>query len=193
VTSFLSSLAVDGRVAASTQNQALSALLFLYRDVLEADLPWLDGVVRAKLPERLPVILTRDEVIAILRRLDGAPRLMASLLYGAGLRLLECCRLRVQDIDLATNQMSKNPYAPARSGHSLTCNGRSSSTRTYARSGRKPSKTARSRVRSSAPCIFCYTESGRSRSTLPERGPISSSRNPLATSSQLNGTLTDSC
>jgi integron integrase len=105
VTNFLSSLAVNGRVAASTQNQALSALLFLYRDVLEVDLPWLDGVVRAKRPERLPVILTREEVVAILRRLDGVPRLMASLLYGAGLRLLECCRLRVQDIDFATNQI----------------------------------------------------------------------------------------
>jgi integrase len=105
VTNFLSSLVVNGRVAASTQNQALSVLLFLYRDVLEVDLPWLDGVVRAKRPERLPVILTREEVVAILRRLDGVPRLMASLLYGAGLRLLECCRLRVQDIDFATNQI----------------------------------------------------------------------------------------
>jgi integron integrase len=105
ITSFLSSLAVDGRVAASTQNQALSALLFLYRDVLELDVPWLDGVVRAKRPERLPVVLTREEVTAVLRRLEGVPRLMTSLLYGAGLRLLECCRLRVQDIDFARNQI----------------------------------------------------------------------------------------
>ncbi len=105
VTRFLSSLAVDGRVAASTQNQALSALLFLYRDVLEADLPWLDGIVRAKRPERLPVVLTRDEVRAVLQRLDGVPRLMACLLYGAGLRVLECCRLRVQDVDFASNQL----------------------------------------------------------------------------------------
>jgi integron integrase len=105
VTRFLTSLAVDGRVAASTQNQALSALLFLYRNVLEVDLPWLDDVVRAKRPERLPVVLTREEVVAVLRRLDGVPRLMAFLLYGAGLRLLECCRLRVQDIDFATNQI----------------------------------------------------------------------------------------
>jgi hypothetical protein len=73
VTRFLSSLAVDGGVAASTQNQALSALLFLYRDVLEVDLPWLDGIVRARCPERLPVVLTRDEVRAVLQRLDGAP------------------------------------------------------------------------------------------------------------------------
>src|SRR5881296_376449 len=105
VTRFLSSLAVDGQVAASTQNQALSALLFLYRDVLEVDLPWLDGIVRAKRPQRLPVVLTRDEVRAVLRRLEGAPRLMAYLLYGAGLRLLECCRLRVQDVDFASNQI----------------------------------------------------------------------------------------
>jgi integron integrase len=105
VTKFLTSLAVDGHVAASTQNQALSGLLFLYRDVLEIDLPWLDGIVRAKRPERLPVVLTRDEVRAMLQRLDGVPRLMAGLLYGAGLRVLECCRLRVQDIDFATNQI----------------------------------------------------------------------------------------
>jgi integron integrase len=106
VTAFLTSLAVDGHVAASTQNQALSAaLLFLYRDVLEVDLPWLDGVVRAKRPERLPVVLTRDEVRAVLQRLHGVPRLMACLLYGAGLCVLECCHLRVQDIDFGANQI----------------------------------------------------------------------------------------
>jgi integron integrase len=105
VTKFLTSLAVDGQVAASTQNQALSALLFLYKDVLEVDLPWLDGIVRARRPERLPVVLSRDEVRALFQRLDGVSRLMASLLYGAGLRVLECCRLRVQDIDFATNQI----------------------------------------------------------------------------------------
>ncbi len=87
------------------QNQALSALLFLYRKVLEQDLPWLDGVIRAKRPERLPVVLTRDEVRAVLERLHGVPRLMAFLLYGAGLRLLECCRLRVKDVDFASNQI----------------------------------------------------------------------------------------
>src|SRR5438128_8062767 len=105
ITRFLSSLAVEGNVAASTQNQALSAVLFLYRDVLDLDVPWLDGIVRAKRPQRLPVVLTRDEVRAVLRRLEGAPRLMAYLLYGAGLRLLECCRLRVQDVDFASNQI----------------------------------------------------------------------------------------
>jgi integron integrase len=83
----------------------LGALLFLYRDVLELELPWLDGVVRAKRPERLPVVLTREEVAAVLRPLTGVPRLMASLLYGSGLRLLECCRLRIQDIDFARNQI----------------------------------------------------------------------------------------
>ena len=92
-------------MAASTQNQALSALLFLYREVLSVELPWLDDVIRAKRPQHLPVVLTRDEVRAVLQRLDGAPRLMALLLYGAGLRLLECCRLRVKDVDFATNQI----------------------------------------------------------------------------------------
>ncbi len=105
VTTFLSALAVEGRVAASTQNQALSALLFLYRDVLDVTLPWLDDVVRAKRPQRLPVVLSREEVRLVLERLDGMPRLMACLLYGAGLRVLECCRLRVQDIDFAANQI----------------------------------------------------------------------------------------
>ena len=105
ITRFLSSLAVDGKVAASTQNQALSALLFLYREVLELDLPWLDGIVRAKRPQRLPVVLTRDEVRAVLQPLKGVPRLMAYLLYGAGLRLLECCQLRVQDLDFGANQI----------------------------------------------------------------------------------------
>jgi integron integrase len=105
ITRFLTSLAVERKVASSTQNQALSALLFLYREVLQQDIPWLDGVVRARRPERLPMVLTRDEVRALLGRLDGPPRLMAYLMYGAGLRLLECCRLRVQDVDLGANQI----------------------------------------------------------------------------------------
>jgi hypothetical protein len=99
VTRFLSALAVEGHVAASTQNQALSALPFLYRDVLGVELPWLDDIVRAKRPECLPVVLSRDEVRALIQRLDGAPRLMASLVYGAGLRVMECRRLRVQDVE----------------------------------------------------------------------------------------------
>ena len=106
VTKFLSSLAVEGNVAASTQNQALGALLFLYRDVLEQDLPWLDDMVRAKRPVRLPVVLTREEVRTLLFHMRGVPRLMAMLLYGAGLRLLECACLRVKDVDFARNQLT---------------------------------------------------------------------------------------
>src|SRR5713101_7632036 len=96
VTAFPTFLAVEGKVASSTQNQALSALLFLYREVLGVELPWLDDLVRAKRPQHLPVVLTRDEVRAVLQGLEGVPRLMAIPLYGAGLRLLECCRLRVR-------------------------------------------------------------------------------------------------
>ena len=105
VSRFLTSLAVDSSVAASTQNQALSGLLFLYREVLGQDLPWLDDLIRAKRRPHLPVVLTRDEVRAILDRLDGVPRIMAMLLYGAGLRVLECARLRVKDIGFASNQL----------------------------------------------------------------------------------------
>jgi integron integrase len=102
---FLTALAVDGHVAASTQNQALNALLFLYRVVLEQNLPWLDDVIRASRPVRLPVVLTRDEVRRVLERVDGAPRLIVLLLYGAGLRLLEAAQLRVKDVDFTTNQI----------------------------------------------------------------------------------------
>jgi integrase len=106
VTAFLTALAVRERVAASTQNQALNALLFLYREILGVELPWLDDVVRAKRPQRLPTVPTRDEVRAVLERLDGVPGVMALLLYGAGLRLLECCRLRIKDVDFAMNQIT---------------------------------------------------------------------------------------
>src|SRR5438552_17454825 len=102
---FLTSLAIDGRVAASTQNQALNALLFMYRVVLEVDLPWLDDVVRARRPESLPTVLTRDEVRRVLECLEGTPRVIVLLLYGAGLRLLESAQLRITDIDFATNQL----------------------------------------------------------------------------------------
>ena len=105
VAKFLTSLAVDGQVATSTQNQALSARLFLYREVLEQDLPWLDDVVRAKRTVCLPVVLTRDEVRAVLQQLRGTQRLIAILLYGAGLRLLEALRLRAKDVDFARNQV----------------------------------------------------------------------------------------
>ena len=96
---FLTHLAVEGRVAASTQNQALSALLFLYREVLAINLPWLDNVVRAKTPQRLPVVLTRQEVVSVLDGMSGVYGLMARLLYGTGMRLMECVRLRVKDVD----------------------------------------------------------------------------------------------
>ncbi|MDP9191378.1 MAG: integron integrase [Acidobacteriota bacterium] len=103
VNAFLSHLAVAGNVSASTQAQALSALVFLYRHVLDDPLPWLDEIVRATRPARLPVVLSRGEVGALLARLHGTERLVASVLYGGGLRLLEALRLRVKDIDFAAN------------------------------------------------------------------------------------------
>jgi len=105
INTFLSHLATEGHVAASTQNQALSALLFLYQDVLGMRVPWLECLVRARKPARLPVVLSRDEVRAVLSRLEGTPRLVAELLYGTGMRLLECLGLRVQDLDLGLNQI----------------------------------------------------------------------------------------
>jgi integron integrase len=106
VSAFLSYLAVDRRVSASTQNQARAALLFLYRTVLLQPLEPIDNVTRAKTPERIPVVFTRDEMRQILLHLDGTPKLMASLLYGAGLRLMECLRLRVKDLDFGYNQIA---------------------------------------------------------------------------------------
>lgn len=103
---FLSHLAVEGRVAASTQNQALAALLFLYRDVLGAELPFIDGIERAKRPQKVPVVFTREEVQAILSQLSGTYKLIASLLYGSGLRLMESLRLRVQEVDFDYGQVT---------------------------------------------------------------------------------------
>ena len=103
--SFLSSLADGGGVAASTQNQALSALLFLYKEVLGLELPWLDGIRRAKRPRRLPVVLTREEARQLLARMDGTHALMARLLYGTGMRLGECLQLRVKDVDLVRREI----------------------------------------------------------------------------------------
>ena len=100
VEAFLTHLAVDAHVSASTQNQALQALLFLYRCVLEGDLPWLRNVTRARRPMRLPVVLSVAEVHAVLAQLDGTPWLVANLLYGSGLRLMEALRLRVKDVVL---------------------------------------------------------------------------------------------
>ena len=105
VEKFLTHLAVEGKVAASTQNQAKSALLFLYREVLEIELPWLDNVERAKAPKRLPVVLTRQEVQAVLSRLQGTQWLIASLLYGTGMRIMECLRLRVEDVDFSRKEI----------------------------------------------------------------------------------------
>ncbi|PWB55009.1 MAG: integron integrase [Nitrosomonadales bacterium] len=105
VEKFLTHLAVEGKVAASTQNQAKSALLFLYREVLEIELPWLDNVERAKAPKRLPVVLTRQEVQAVLSRMEGTQWLIASLLYGTGMRIMECLRLRVKDVDFSRREI----------------------------------------------------------------------------------------
>lgn len=99
VTQFLTHLAREGKVAASTQNQALSALLFLYKEVLKQEIGWLDQVERAKRPARLPVVLTKEEVRTLFKHIHGTHRLMTGLLYGSGLRLMECIRLRVKDID----------------------------------------------------------------------------------------------
>jgi integron integrase len=98
---FLTHLAVNGNVAASTQNQALAALLFLYKEVLELPVELVENVVRAKKPKRLPAVFSASEATAVLGQLEGTPRLMASLLYGSGLRLQECLRMRVKDLDFA--------------------------------------------------------------------------------------------
>ena len=105
INAFLTHLAVHGRVAASTQNQAFSAILFLYRVVLEFPPGRIGDVVRANRPKHLPVVLGRDEVRRVLGEMDGTPRLIASLLYGAGLRVMECLRMRVKDIDWSLNQL----------------------------------------------------------------------------------------
>jgi integron integrase len=106
LSAFLSDLAVRGRVAAATQNQALNAVLFLYRQVLKQNLPWIEGIQRAKRPQHLPVVLTRHEVRHVLAQLEGTVWLMASLAYGGGLRLLECLRLRVKDIDFERSELT---------------------------------------------------------------------------------------
>ncbi len=105
VAAFLSHLAVTRRVSAATQNQTLNAILFLYKQVLERDIGLIQGVTRAKRAERLPVVLTREEVQAVLQRLHGRERLMASLLYGWELRVMECVRLRVKDLDFGFCQI----------------------------------------------------------------------------------------
>jgi integron integrase len=106
VNAFLSALALHDRVSASTQNQALNALLFLYRHVLQDPLPWLQDVVRARRQMHLPVVLTPDEVRAVIDRMHGVPRIVAQLLYGSGLRLMEAMTLRVKDIDFHRRQLT---------------------------------------------------------------------------------------
>ena len=105
VEDFLTHLAVARNVSASTQNQAKSAVLFLYKEVLGIQLPWLDNVTQAKAPKRLPVVLTQAEVQAILSRLDGSMWLIVSLLYGSGLRVMEALRLRIKDVDFAKREI----------------------------------------------------------------------------------------
>ncbi len=105
ITQFLTALAVDQHVSASTQNQALAAVLFLYQHVLGCDPGWLDDIVRTKRTERLPVVLTQAEVGALLAALTGVRWIMTMLLYGSGLRLKECLRLRVKDIDFTRNEI----------------------------------------------------------------------------------------
>jgi len=146
VTEFLSHLARDGRVAASTQNQALSALLFLYKQVLKQEIGWLEGVERAKRPARLPVVLTRDEVHKIFSHLHGTPRLMAGLLYGSGLRLMECVRLRVKDVDFGYGVSScataRVPRIESRCCQSIWRNPLSVTSKKYKRSMQRTWKLA---------------------------------------------------
>ena len=103
---FLTFLATQLHVSASSQNQALSAILFLYKKVLGMDLPWMDDIVRAKRPVRVPIVLTRSEVARLLSAMNGVRWLMASLLYGSGIRLVECLRLRIQDVDFEYLQLT---------------------------------------------------------------------------------------
>lgn len=105
INQFVTDLAVKRKVSASTQNQALAALIFFYKHVLHREVEDLGSVVRARKPKRLPVVLTQEEVVDVLAELDGDKRLMAALMYGAGLRLMECLRLRVQDIDMSAGEI----------------------------------------------------------------------------------------
>ena len=103
---FISDLAVNAKISASTQTVALSAILFLYRDVLKQSLPYIDQIERAKPSQKLPLVFTRSEVQTLLARLDGTHHLIASLLYGSGMRLMEVIRLRVKDIDFERSELT---------------------------------------------------------------------------------------
>ena len=119
VEAFLSHLATEGQVASSTQNQALAAILFLYREVLQKELPWMDGMVRAKRPARVPVVLTEGEVRALLGQLDGTRWLATSLLYATGMRLLEGLRLRVKDVDFERREITVSDGKGGRDRHTM--------------------------------------------------------------------------
>ena len=122
IAAFLSHLAIEGHVAASTQNQALSALLFLYQQVLDRKLESIAGVVRVRRPPKLPVVFTRDEVRRVINQLAGDYRLMGELLYGSGLRLMELLRLRVKDIDFGYNQILVRESKGMRERHTVLPN-----------------------------------------------------------------------
>ncbi len=116
---FLSTLAVQGKVAAGTQNQALSALLFLYRIVLGMDLPWMESMVRAKRSQRVPTVLSIGEIRRLLAAMDGRNWLMASLLYGTGMRLMECLRLRVKDVDFGRMEITVRDGKGSKDRHTM--------------------------------------------------------------------------
>lgn len=105
VRGFLTDLAVQRQVSAATQNQALNALLFMYREAIGEEMAWVDGFEQAHRSLRIPVVLTREEVLGLLERLAGVQRLIGQILYGSGLRLLECLRLRIKDLDIARRQV----------------------------------------------------------------------------------------
>ncbi len=119
IRNFLSHLATDKHVSASTQNQAFSAILFLYRDVLQIELPQIEHVERPRIKKRIPVIFTRSQAKAVLSEMNGIHKLRASLLYGSGLRLMECVRLRVKDLDLHRTQIVGARYKRAKCANYL--------------------------------------------------------------------------
>jgi integron integrase len=116
---FLSWLAVQGKVAAGTQNQALSALLFMYRKVLDMDLPWMESMVRAKRSQRVPTVLSTGEIRRLLAAMDGRTWLLASLLYGTGMRLMECLRLRIKDVDFARMEITVRDGKGSKDRHTM--------------------------------------------------------------------------
>ena len=123
VEAFLTHLATDRRVSASTHNQALSAILFLYREVLAMDLPWLNGINRPAQKRRIPSVLTQDEVAGVLAQMDGVTALIARLLYGTGMRLMEGMRLRIKDVDFDRQVTLPLESVSHSCSHALACRG----------------------------------------------------------------------